>query len=72
MKVVKKRAEEGKIAVRGVRRDAIDYLKEMQKDGDISEDDFHRGQEEIQELTNKFTEQVDKVLESKEEEIMEI
>ncbi len=72
VKVVKKRGEEGKVAVRSIRRDAIDYLKEMEKEGDISEDDCHRGQDEIQELTNKFTDQVDKVLEAKEKEILEI
>lgn len=72
VKVVKKRAEEAKISVRNVRRDSIDFLKEMEKEGDISEDDLHRGEDEIQRITDDFTDEIDRILEAKEKEIMEI
>lgn len=72
VKHVKKRAEEGKIAVRNVRRDAMEMLKLMEKDGDISEDDQRRGQDEIEDLTKDIIKEVDKVLEAKEKEVMEI
>jgi ribosome recycling factor len=72
VKVVKKRGEEGKVAIRNIRRDAIDYLKEMEKEGLISEDDEHRGQDEIQKLTDDLIVEIDKTLEAKEREIMEV
>ncbi len=72
VKQVKKRGEEGKIAIRNVRRDAMEMLKLMEKDGDISEDDEKRGQKEFEDLTKKIIEDVDKIVEAKEKEIMEI
>lgn len=72
VKQVRKRGEEGKVAVRNVRRDAMEMLKLMEKDGDISEDDEKRGQEEIEDLTKKFVEEIDKITQGKEKEIMEI
>lgn len=72
VKQVKKRGEEGKIAVRNVRRDAMEMLKLMEKDGDISEDDEKRGQKEFEDLTKKIIDDIDKIVESKEKEIMEI
>jgi ribosome recycling factor len=72
VKVVKKRAEEGKVSIRNIRRDAIDYLKEMEKEGLISEDDEHRGQDEFQKLTDELIVEIDKTLEAKEREIMEV
>lgn len=72
VKQVKKRGEEGKIAVRNVRRDAMEMLKLMEKDGDISEDDEKRGQKEFEDLTKKIIEDIDKIVEAKEKEIMEI
>jgi ribosome recycling factor len=72
VKQVKKRGEECKVAIRNVRRDALDFLKEMEKEGDISEDDHHRGQEEFQKLTDEISKEVDKIAEMKEVEIMEI
>ncbi|MFP4496608.1 MAG: ribosome recycling factor [Vulcanimicrobiota bacterium] len=72
VKVVKKRGEEAKISVRNIRRDAIDYLKEMEKESEITKDDLHQGQEEIQKLTDKYTDEVDVVIENKEKEIMDI
>ncbi len=72
VKYVKKKAEEGRVAIRNIRRDANDMIKQMEKDSDISEDDSRRAQDEIQELTDSKIEEVDKVLEAKEEEIMEV
>jgi ribosome recycling factor len=64
--------EEGKIAVRRVRQEANDQLKKEQKDGDITEDELHKDRDEIQKLTDRFCEQIDKIVDTKHEEIMEI
>ncbi len=72
VKLVKKLAEEGKVAVRRVRGDANKNIKAAQKDGEISEDDAQRLMEKIQELTDNYIERVDALLEAKEEEILEI
>jgi len=72
VKVVKKNGEETKVSIRNVRRDANETLKKAEKNGDISEDDLRRYQDEVQEVTNKYTQQVDDVVNRKEAEIMEI
>lgn len=72
VKVVRKRAEEGKIAIRNIRRDTIDFLKELEKEGDISEDDLHSGRDEVQKITDEQIKDIDDVLAGKEKEIMEI
>ncbi len=72
VKVVRKKAEESKVAIRNIRRDANDQLKSQEKGGHISEDELRIAQEEVQELTSKQTEEVDKYLEVKEKEIMEV
>lgn len=72
VKLVRKLAEEGKVAVRRVRGDTNKAIKTAQKDGDISEDDAQRLMEKVQELTDKYVERVDKLLEAKEEEVLEI
>lgn len=72
VKLAKEKGEEAKVAVRGARRDANDKLKKAQSDGDITEDELHRGQSEVQKFTDKATEDIDKVLERKEKEIMEV
>lgn len=72
VKICKKKAEEGRVAIRNIRRDANEELKRMEKAGEITEDEYHRAQEEIQKLTNKMIEGVDKVLADKEKEIMEV
>jgi ribosome recycling factor len=72
VKVVKRLAEECKINLRNVRRDANDQLKTLKKDNDISEDEFFLYQGEVQEVTNKYIEKTDTILASKEKEIMEI
>ncbi len=71
-RLVSKRVEEAKVAVRNVRRDALNDLRDFEKEKLISEDDLHRGQKELQDLTDKYTEVVDKVGEQKEAEIMEV
>lgn len=72
VKQTKRLGEEIKISVRNSRRDANDEVKKAEKDSDISEDDSHRGQKKIQELTDKFVNVVDDILKDKEKEIMEI
>lgn len=71
LKVVKKMAEDTRVAIRNVRRDANDALKKMQKNHEISEDEMHVGIDEIQELTDKYIQKVDELLKIKEKEIME-
>lgn len=72
VKVVKKKAEECRVAVRNVRRDANEQLKMMKKEGEISEDEERRAEEEIQKMTDKHVKDIDHVLEVKEAEIMEV
>lgn len=71
-KLVRKKAEEAKVAIRNIRRDANDLIKALQKDGEISEDDERRHQEEIQKLTDQYTKTTDEQLAIKEAEIMEV
>ncbi len=72
VKVVRKRAEEARVAVRNIRRDIIEEIKKAEKDKKLSEDDSRRAQDEIQKITNSFIEKVDQILEQKEKEIMEV
>ncbi|BAN35453.1 ribosome recycling factor [Sulfuricella denitrificans skB26] len=72
IKVVKNEAENAKVAVRNVRRDANATLKDLLKDKAISEDDERRSQEEIQKLTDRYIAEVDKVLQAKETDLMAI
>jgi ribosome recycling factor len=71
-KVVSKRAEEARVSVRNIRRDAIDTLRDMEKEHMISEDELKRAQEEIQELTDKHIQLVETVLKGKIDEIMTV
>lgn len=71
-KYVNNRLEEARIAIRNVRRDAIKDLREFESEKLISEDDLKRGEDDIQKLTDKFTEEIDTVGEKKVNEIMEI
>ena len=64
--------EEAKVAVRNIRRDAIDEFKKMQKNSEITEDDLKSNEEEVQKITDKYTDIIDKHLSDKEKEIMEI
>jgi ribosome recycling factor len=71
-KVVKKKAEDGRIAVRNVRHKAHDDLKHKQKDGEITEDENKRMQDRLQKLTDKYVKDIDVLVVSKEKEIMEV
>jgi len=72
VKLVKKYAEESKVAVRNVRRDVNDDLKKSEKNGEITEDELRRLTDEVQKLTDKYIAQIDKIVEEKEKEIMEV
>jgi len=72
VKMAKNTAEQSKVAVRNIRRDANDELKKLMKNGDISEDDEKRATDEIQKLTDKYSERMNSLLEEKEKEIMEV
>jgi ribosome recycling factor len=72
VKVVKKKAEEGRVAIRNIRREINDKVKQLQKNGEISEDELRRAQDEIQKLTDKYIKEIDLLLNSKEQEIMQI
>lgn len=71
VKVVRKMAEETKVAVRGARRDANEMLKELKKEKEISEDDMFRGQDEVQKVTDEAVGQVDDLAAQKEKEVLE-
>lgn len=72
IKVVRSEVEAGRVAIRNIRRDANNELKVLVKDKQISEDDERRAQDEVQKLTDKYIGEVDKVLEGKEKELMEV
>jgi ribosome recycling factor len=71
VKVAKKIAEEGKIAIRNHRRESNELLKELKNEKEISEDEFFRAQEEVQKITDEYIKKVDQVTAEKEKEIME-
>lgn len=72
VKVVKKRTEEAKVAVRNIRRDTNEHLKKLNKDKELSEDDLKKALEEIQKLTDSYITKADEALKHKEDEIMEV
>jgi ribosome recycling factor len=72
VKIVKAKVEEGRVAIRNVRRHANDSLKKLEKDSKISEDQFHDHQREIQKTTDEYVEMMDSILKAKEEEILEM
>ncbi|MBS6365836.1 MAG: ribosome recycling factor [Clostridiales bacterium] len=71
-KQVRKYAEEGKVAIRNIRRDALDALKKDQKAGELTEDDFKDEEKKLQEMTDKFTAKIDDASAKKEKELMEL
>jgi ribosome recycling factor len=71
-KQVKNMAEDGRVAMRNIRRDVNDSLKKLEKAGDISEDDSRRAQEKVQNVTDRFIGDIDKLLTAKEQEILEV
>lgn len=72
VKLVKKYAEEAKVAVRNIRRDGNDDLKKLEKNGDITEDELRSNTENVQKLTDDYIVKVDQVAKDKEKEIMEV
>ncbi|MFP4153159.1 MAG: ribosome recycling factor [Alkalispirochaeta sp.] len=72
VKVAKNIAEQARVAVRNIRRDANDELKKTEKTGDISEDDLKRGEERVQKLTDQYIEKINEAVTAKETEILEI
>lgn len=72
VKQAKKVAEENKVAIRNVRRDAMEQLKKLEKDSVISEDELKRYSDQVQKLTDKYIENIDKLAKEKEQDIMSI
>jgi ribosome recycling factor len=72
VKVVKRLAEDSRVSLRGIRRDANDQVKKAEKSGDVPEDDSHRIQDEIQKVLNDYVKKIDESLKAKEAEIMEV
>ncbi|ROQ93536.1 ribosome recycling factor [Desulfosoma caldarium] len=72
VKLVKKMAEEAKVAVRNIRRDANEMIKDLKKDKEISEDEQFKGQEKVQKITDDFIKKIDELTAAKEKEILEI
>jgi ribosome recycling factor len=72
VKVVQKRVEEAKVALRNIRRDVLDDLRDFEREKMISEDDFYRGKDDLQKLTDRYVGEVDSIGERKEKEIMEV
>lgn len=72
VKVVGIKAEEARIAIRNIRRDGIRNLRDFEDEGMITEDDLHRGEEKVQEITDNYTNKIEEVCERKESEIMEV
>lgn len=72
VKTANKMTEECRIAVRNIRRDAIDDIKDLEKSKDISEDECHVGQDDVQKMTDGVMKDIDAVIERKEKEIMEV
>jgi ribosome recycling factor len=72
IKVVRDRAEQGRVAIRGVRRHAKDELDKALKDGHVSEDDIRRSEKDLQGLTDRFVAEIDEMLKRKEAELLEV
>jgi ribosome recycling factor len=72
VKVVRGLAEDGRVAVRNVRRDAMHHLKELVRNGDVGDDDERRAEEKVQKLTDEHVAKIDELLKRKEAEIMEV
>jgi len=71
-RLVRSKAEEGRVAIRNIRRDAIEDLRSLEKEGEITKDDLHRGQEDAQKLTDRYIAEMDEMLKVKEKELMEV
>ena len=71
-KDVRKMAEDAKVAVRSIRREGMDTVKQEQKDGEMTEDELKQAENEIQKITDKSIDEIDKILDTKEKEIMSV
>ena len=72
VKDISKRAEEGKVAIRNVRRDAMDDIKKLKKNNEITEDDLKDGEKKLQDITDDFVKQIEEMEKKKEKEILSI
>ena len=72
VKQAKSKGEDGKIAIRNIRRKAMEQLKKLQKDGDAGEDEVIAAEKEMEKITSGYIEQVDSLVENKENELMEV
>ncbi len=72
VKDVSKRCEEAKVSIRNVRRDSMDALKKMKKNNEITEDEQHDGEDELQKITDKYIKQADEISDKKEKEVLTI
>ncbi len=72
VKTVKKMGEDSKVTIRSIRRDAIDFAKNLKKNNEISEDELKGEEDNVQKITDKFVDEIDKIIASKEKEIMQV
>ena len=72
VRLVRKMAEESRVAIRNIRRDANEMIKELEKEKEISEDEMHRAQDEVQKITDEFIKEIDGVCQEKEKEVLEV
>jgi ribosome recycling factor len=72
VKTIKKKAEDARVAIRNIRRDANDHLKKLEKDHSASEDEVKRAQDDCQKMTDKYIKEIDHIMDTKEKEIMEV
>ncbi|HWR39711.1 MAG TPA: ribosome recycling factor [Patescibacteria group bacterium] len=72
VKMVHKKAEDSRVAVRNLRRDANDAIKKIEKDKTVSEDEAKKAQDDMQKLTDKYIKEIDQIMNAKEKEIMEV
>ena len=72
IKVARHKAEEGRVAIRNIRRHAKETLDKLAKDGDVGEDDVARAEKELEKVTHRYVEQVDEALKHKEDELLEV
>lgn len=70
-RLVRQRVEDGKVALRNIRREALDDLREFEKEKLVSEDDFYRGKDDLEDLTGRYTKQTDEVSARKQQEVLE-
>ena len=72
VKTVKKMGEDSKVTIRSIRRDAIDFARNLKKNNEISEDELKDEEDNVQKITDKFVDEIDKIIASKEKEIMQV